>query len=231
MFDIKITVGNESLDHRDQLIRDMIYIGCLPYVSKKTFHEALDKCISWPLSDKGEDNINKSAKYKGCTYWSQDAYENHLLKHIKESPTGFEITDFSDSGLKHEHVVPRCIFIATMEKYFSELREKIKNKTKEECAVLLNDAFEKLKEHIDKKIFGCVVTDGEDKTILNVYKDHMPDNCSDFFAIQDPWARYKRSDYKKLYKVTWKHHINKNKTIGQGWDIVNKGELIDINTL
>ena len=25
--------------------------------------------------------------------------------------------------------------------------------------------------------------------------------------------------------------IIKNKTIGQGWDIVNKGELIDINTL
>ena len=61
MFDIKIKGGDHENDtnHRDQLIRDMIYIGCLPYVSKKTFHEALDKCISWPLSDKGEDNINK----------------------------------------------------------------------------------------------------------------------------------------------------------------------------
>ncbi len=214
------TKDNEN--HRDQLIRDMIYVCCLPGLSAKSRKEFLDKAVSWPFSDKGNENIYKSAKYKGCEFWSKKAWEQY-------ENTG------STSGLRHEHVVPRHIFKEAMEIYFKEKRDLIK----EEKIIDFNVIFKELKPIMNKNLFGCVVT--KDEAILidggkgknATYKKYMPDEAygskphtkkyDKFFNIENAWARYTRlNDKITIYRLVWKEN-------NRGW--ADNPNVIDYNYL
>lgn len=212
----------EKKNIKEQLIRDMIYVCCLPELSEKSRKEFLDKAISWPFSDKSTENINKSAKYKGCIYWSKNA-----LEHYKKNN--------SSTGLRHEHIVPRAIFKEAMESYFSDIRKKISSSDD----VDFNEVFNKLKEHMEKKIIGCVVTEDE-ATIIDggtgkkaEFKKVMPacaygskphKNAQDkFFNIENAWARYTQLNNKiTIYRLKW--HDSK-----RGWS--PNPEILDYDYL
>ncbi len=203
------TKDNEN--HRDQLIRDMIYVCCLPGLSAKSRKEFLDKAVIWPLSDKDEENITKSAKYKGCKYWSEDAYN----KHIKPYENDESLKGFTESGLTHEHVVPKCIFIDSMEKYFKNLRNEI---TSENIQEKMDKAFKDLKDIISRNLYACVITKDEDDTKLGgKLKTTMPDGETNFFEIKNPWLRYIKAGYTELYEVNWEPRKTKTEKDTTGW--------------
>lgn len=213
--------GNEL--HRDQLIRDMIYVCCLPGLSAKSRREFLDKAIIWPLSDKGKENINKPAKYKGCKYWSIEAYEKHIKPFENAALKGFSVSD-----LVHEHVVPKRIFINTMEKYFEDIRA---NTPYENIEDKMNEVFDKLKTAISKNLYSCVITNDENKNLEKKFRNRMPNNEEDFFEIKHPWDRYTETGYTELYEVQWKPRTNKKGEDITGWlyDGAKKVKIDDIH--
>ena len=218
MYNFKIKGGEHEndLNHREQLIRDMIYICCLPNFSQKNRREFIDVCVSWSFSDRTENDINQSAKYKGCKYWSEDA-----LKRIDNK--GNWIDDKKDKGLRHEHIVPRSIFINAVDNHFKEIRKEIwdNNGDIEEIA---NREFLILMEKM-KVMQGCVVTSEEADRIdgktpgkkgNGIYKNDMPESAYKsgkpkkeswelFSEITDQWARYKTetSNDIHIYELEW----------------------------
>ena len=201
----KITKGDQSEEHRDQLIRDLIYVCTLPYLSKKSKHGFINTLISWSFCECSENNINQNAKYKGCPYWSEQA-----LDHLEKN--GSWKDGKSEKGLRHEHIVPRKIFVEAVEQYFEEKRN---NKDKD-----YDGMFIKLKEIMDRCLIGCVVTTDEANKLDNHNKDKMPDpayksnsvptdDWDKFNLIQNPWARYEALDNEiKICKLTWKKKKN-----------------------
>lgn len=222
MYDFKISEGNSDRKHRDQLIRDMLYVCSISDLSKRTRKEFLDKCISWPFSDYAEDDIEKHVKLTGCNYWSQEALDiyNDFRKKKAEklNPKSLE------SQLTHEHVVPRNVFKKAMEEYFSDLRNDMSNIKYTDIENLFNHRFKELKDMMDNRIFGCVVT--KDEAIIidgktpglkkeGPYKKNMPNTAypdniapeSDldkFRKIIHPWARYQLvENVITIHKLQW----------------------------
>jgi hypothetical protein len=212
---VKIKGDNENdLSHRDQLIRDMIYVCCLPYLSDKNRHEFINVCVSWSYSDRDENDINKSAKYKGCPYWSRKALE-------RVDDNGNWQDDNKDKGLRHEHIVPRKIFVDAMMDYFKSIRDGIKNNEE----LKIDEIFKDLKKLMNKNLKGCVVTKEEAAYIdgkiqgekgLGEYNSKMPadaydskpsNNWEKFEKIERPWARYETELAKEkgieIYKIDW----------------------------
>lgn len=209
MFDIKIKGGDHENDtnHRDQLIRDMIYVCCLPNISDKNRKEFINVSISWSFTDRSKTNIKQSAKYKGCPYWSELALQR------LDNDGNWEKKGKKDKGLRHEHIVPRKIFIDAIEEHFKEVRNEMKAKPKE-LDKILNREFEKLKPLMDDRLKGCVITKEDEKKIDGAFKDKMPDwaykdstkpkgKWKLFAEIKDPWARYKDRN------GTWNLNIKK----------------------
>ena len=208
MYEIKISEGNLDRKHRDQLIRDMIYVCSISDLSKRTRKEFLDKCISWPFSDYAENDIEKQIKLTGCYYWSQKALDiyNDFRSKKKEKlkPKSLQ------SRLTHEHVVPRNVFKKAMEEYFSVLRNEMANSAYTDIENLFNQHFKELKDMMDSRVFGCVVAkeeaiiiDGKTPGLKKEgpYKKNMPDTAypnnivpendlDKFKNIIHPWARY-----------------------------------------
>lgn len=221
MYNFKIKGGEHENDsnHRDQLIRDMIYVCCLPHLSEKNRREFIDVSISWSYSDRFENNIEKNAKYKGCPYWSEEA-----LKRINDKGNWAKGSE-KDKGLRHEHIVPRKIFIDAMMVYFKNMRDRIK--TFKDLETESNKAFEKLKVLMDKNLKGCVVTKMEAEAIdgkvkgeqgPGEYNSKMPDaaykngtvpknDWEKFSEITNPWARYETALAQekgiKIYELEW----------------------------
>ena len=75
MYEFKISEGNPDRKHRDQLIRDMIYVCCLPDISDKNRREFINISVSWSFTDRFKDDIKRNAKYKGCPFWSEEALQ------------------------------------------------------------------------------------------------------------------------------------------------------------
>lgn len=148
--------STENNNQREQLIRDMIYVCLLPNLSQKNRREFIDVCISWSYSDRSESNIIRSAKYKGCRYWSEEA-----LKRIDDSGNWADAK--KDKELRHEHIVPRSIFINAIDTYFESLRNKIR-KNEGDINKIANRAFEALSDKM-KIMKGCVVTKHEAELI------------------------------------------------------------------
>lgn len=73
-------------------------------------------------------------KYKGCTWWSDRAYEQFQNSNTNRT-----------KGLIHEHVVPREI-----------IRKKIVDKLKESCT------HQQLYDFLDRHLLACVITKEED---------------------------------------------------------------------
>ncbi len=134
--------------------------------------------ISWSWTD-GFGN-----GYQGCTYWTEAA--------IKQCYNVFNIQDCIDKfpylnkGLRHEHVVPKNLFI----KYIME--ECYKNPEKLDYDL------------IDKNLIGCVVTIEEAKNIDSAHKNIMPDNLNfDEIDSESLWSRYIKSGIVNVYKMDW----------------------------
>lgn len=214
--------GEKSKEHRDQLIRDMIYVGCLPQFSDKNRREFVNVSISWSFSDRSKENINRSAKYRGCPYWSKNAL--YILDSKGKVDTG---------ELRHEHIIPRKIFVDAVLSRFKRVRIKIENG--KDIETLLNEEFEYLKEKMSELLKGCVVTKTEAEILdsdrnksempEHAYaKNNKPQNDEDkFFEIKDPWARYRNKDKKFRIDVfelewsfensRWKENKNKRKKL------------------
>lgn len=204
----KITCGNNNPVHRDQLIRDMIYVGCLPQFSDKNRREVINVSIAWSFSDRYSQNINRSAKYKGCPYWSKNALD------ILDSKGKFDTKE-----LRHEHIVPRKIFVDAMIVYFGKVRINLqKKKNDEEVKIYLEEVFKELKKAMKKLLIGCVVTTAELKLIdgegnkldmpeyAYVLNKKPEDIEAKFFEINDEWARYKDKDKNfkiEVFKLEW----------------------------
>lgn len=214
---------------REQLVKDMIYVCCLPGLSPTSRKKFLDVCISWPYTDRAKNNIEQCAKYKGCPYWSEEA-----LKRIDE--TGKWQEGEKDKGLRHEHIIPRTIFINAMEDYFDDIRKKIEKGAYREA--IYEEAFTDLSKKMEEMMKGCVVTSKEADKIdgkkagykgEGAYKRKMPEkayentyeNTTDkawknFSEIKSPWARYETEEANgiKIYEIDWElknNHWSTNK--------------------
>lgn len=114
-------------------------------------------------------------KVKGMKFWSRDAFEQYIEN------------EYSDFGLRHEHVVPRKVII----EYLLSIDKS-----------LLSEEF--LFEYFNKYLIGCVVTSGEAENLDSRYKSNMP---PEFYEVggsgyQDRWLRYKYLGI-KVYEVIW----------------------------
>lgn len=114
-------------------------------------------------------------KYCGVKYWSSEAYKIYLKK--KENKNW-------QSGLRHEHIVPKCIFIDWI------------FENQDICAETLKNAFQ-------KNMIACIVTAEEDRILNNNgFRTSMPDGNKNFLEINDPWARYKACNIEVL-ELKW----------------------------
>lgn len=221
-----IDVGER--DH-NRILKDIEFIVGLSdeELSQQAKYDVLYK-ISWEWTE----GQKKAKKYFGCEYWSEKAlerkYGKDFLKNIESQ--GFITTKSNDKGLRHEHVVPKKLFmeyvwaIVTREKDFNE-------KT--------------LRELMEQNLLACVITADEDK-VLSKYKisEKLPEKVKlysteevekltakkiddikvKFFEnievkenIDDTlvWNRYKiaqQGDLSTIYKVEWDTNDTKNIT-------------------
>lgn len=147
------------------------------HLSKQTTFEIV-RDISWSWTD-GFGN-----GYQGCTYWTEAAIKQcYGVSKIKDCINKFPC---SNKGVRHEHVVPKNLFIRyIMEECYSN-PEKLDY------------------DLIDKNLIACVVTSDEAKNIDSAYKDKMLDN-KNFNEIDDEslWSRYTKSGIVNVYKMDW----------------------------
>lgn len=165
-------------------------------LSKQTIFEIV-RDISWSWTD-GFGN-----GYQGCAYWTEAAIKQcYGVSKIEDCINKFPC---SNKGLRHEHVVPKNLFI----KYIMD-----------ECY----NNLEKLDyDLIDKNLIGCVVTNDEAKNIDSAHKNKMPDNQR-FDEIDDEsrWSRYTKSGVVNVYKIGWYLPKNGKKLV------INKYEKSDL---
>ncbi len=136
-----------------------------------------------------------STKYYGCRYWSKAAFEEKFEK-VEGSEKTWKYSKKNVDGLRHEHVVPKKLFI----EYIWRL---VKNK--EEVNV------EELLKLMNNNLLACVVTKDEDGKLI---KDKLPAQLEDnvvfieeFEKIKNPWARYEiaqaKGEMSEIYEIEW----------------------------
>lgn len=148
------------------------------YDYKETIIKDMNIVIDSKLSDNAKIELLHSlawaytendGKIKGCKYWSEEA----ISVYRKDKKADFA------KLFRHEHVVPRNIFVNSV------LKEK-----------------RKITEEDLKKLVGCVVTADEATRLDKVYKTTHPDG-EDFFHINNVWGRYQEVGI-KYCEVEWK---------------------------
>lgn len=151
------------------------------------------KAIGWHFTER-KGKHDPKAKIWGCTYWSYNAYEIAF----KETDTGFLRKNINiDKELRHEHVVPKSVFLESIWHNQNRLPE-------------LN-----IKEVMQKNFFACVVTKKEAEDLDKKYKNCMP-NREDLFSIQNPWERYIKAGFESVLKLEWELGTRRS------WQLVSK---------
>ena len=173
-------MNDNNVNFKKQMINDMSEILSNDNISKASKEHILDM-YCWILTERieGDGDKSKNAKFKGCVYWSEEALKQ--LKKNKKEGKNYE------SGLRHEHVVPRTLF-----------REYIKNCFDEDWHKKCDgngNVIEIDKEKINDFFIGCVVTAGEAGEIDKKFKNKFPDEdkITSLANIEKTnlWNRYK----------------------------------------
>ena len=173
---------------KKQMINDMFEILGNEKISNASKKHILDM-YCWILTErKGNKDESKNAKFKGCDYWSKAA-----LERLDDNTT--EKNNY-ESGLRHEHVVPRKLF-----------RKYVDNVCKNWSGMDQTDK-NKIIEKINNFFIGCVVTKEEADDIDNKYKDKFPDEDKNTsladITKKNLWDRYKNTIPKpEILKVEW----------------------------
>lgn len=153
------------------------------YESQDAIIKDMNIAIKSDLSDNAKETLLHSlswaftefhGKIRGCRYWSEAAtavYRELERKMASASELNKELS----RELRHEHVVPRNIFVKSV----IEGRKELKI------------------EDLRDKLLGCVVTRAEAETLDKHYKKTHPQG-DDFFEIHDAWARYHECGIKYL---------------------------------
>lgn len=187
----------------ERILKDIEFIVGLSdeELSQQAKYDVLYK-ISWEWTE----GQKKAKKYFGCEYWSEKAlerkYGKDFLKNIESQK--FITTKNNDKGLRHEHVVPKKLF---MEYVWQMVIDR---------EPLDKDNLEKLME---KNLLACVITAAEDK-VFSKYKitEKLPGvvenfdsekfySITQFEKVEDnTWNRYKiaqQDGLSTIYKVVW----------------------------
>ncbi|MCD8373171.1 MAG: hypothetical protein LUD27_07720 [Clostridia bacterium] len=189
-----VTIGDQNYS-RKSMISDIMY-SCndakdqLSAVAKEDILVA----IGWHWT---ENKISGSPKAKiwGCNYWSKAAFE------MAFDVNGEEIRKkkrFNVNKLRHEHVVPKRVFINSILNRQGKLNEQ-------ELSQALNDKF-----------FACVVTPEEAKKLDRNYRNAMPEG-QDLFEIKEPWERYIKTGITDIIEISWDTINNDRVWIPKGY--------------
>ncbi len=188
-------------EFKDLLINDMIEILKSDEISKYSKEHILDM-YCWVLTERKmpysfSSNSTKSAKFKGCKYWSKKAFEN--IKNV--------------NVLRHEHVVPRKSFKKYINKIIwdsvdkDELRRQIK-KCFIGCVVHKDEA-----KRLDDA--GYKQSMPKDEKLKEI----------EFEEIKNPWGRYiktnEENDEKnqiKICEIEWSNDL-------RGWKEKSNNEI------
>ena len=135
--------------------------------------------------------VDKYAKYKGCDYWTKDAFDQCFEE--KDNIFTFK-GNKTLSGLRHEHVVPRKLFVDYVNSNVNNIDV----------------------DKINKYFIGCVVTKDKSKRIDENFKDTMPNKEITFEKITEKnlWSRYTESGITSIYEIEWEIN-NKSWTINK----------------
>ena len=191
----------ETKNFKTELIKDMKKILNVDELGKVSTAHIIDM-YCWLLTERKElpeettanwitpKAVDKYAKYKGCDYWTKDAFKQCFEE--KDNIFTFK-GNKTLSGLRHEHVVPRKLFVDYVNSNVNNIDvDKIKN-----------------------YFIGCVVTKKESEEIDKKCKDKMP-KCENFESINDSnlWSRYTESGITSIYEIEWEIN-NKSWTINK----------------
>lgn len=117
-----------------------------------------------------------NGKYCGMRFWSRDAFDIYSNRQKGENWW---------KELRHEHIVPKNIFVDSI----------LKNPDVDP---------EVLRTHFKDKMIACVVTKREDERLSKQkLRASMPDGNTNFFEISDIWERYKACGIEVL-ELEWK---------------------------
>lgn len=145
--------------------------------------ENLCNLVCWTLNSATNEKLSKflikdfvlwkwterNGKYKGCHFWSEKAL-THFPIH-------------GESGLQHDHVIPRSVLFEELKK----LKTPNNKIGKEEIYQFLN-----------KKCIGCVLVKDEHVFFA---KDELTSSMPKDWDRIDPWARYRKIKKIKVWKV------------------------------
>ncbi|MBO5231818.1 MAG: hypothetical protein J6B88_04270 [Clostridia bacterium] len=188
---------------KEQLIDDMLTILFgTEGISSYSMNHIIDM-YCWLLTERAYNlskEKTKNAKYAGCNYWSETALKEYQKNSSKNKY----------KGLKHEHVVPRCLF----RKYLCDLISKYSGKGIDEKKKT------EIKKKINKCFIGCVVTFEEAEKIDKLHKNSFPNSIETLSDINEEniWNRYKVVGDIKIKEVEWEFTANK-------WSILNETEI------
>lgn len=175
---------------KEQLISDMVKI--LQEDISETSRKHIIDMYCWLLTERkspynGKSKsraVDKNAKYKGCDYWTDDALA--LYTENKNS-----------NGLRHEHVVPRKLFVDYVNSNVNNIEV----------------------DKINKFFIGCVVTKKQAEEIDRNYKEKMPkDEKFEDINEKNLWSRYTLSKIKAINKVNWESKP-------RGWENAGKTKI------
>ena len=179
-----IAVDTKSTHRKDNMINDLFVLGQL-WRNKEISNDAINSILekySWYLTEYQPDDkgVYQKAKYQGCPFWSEGALNEYELGNV--------------SVLRHEHVIPRRIFMQSVWERICKTDG-------------INEVNKRIMtQQIKDGLIGCVVTEKEAYDILDKEsKNTMPDGKTDFFEIVEQaliWERYEVSKI-SIFKVKW----------------------------
>lgn len=203
----------KSFDKRkiDVILNDLEFIikdaNCK--LSDQAKYDIISK-IAWEWTE----GRTTATKYYGCKYWSKGALRQ-VFGENQEFNVGnlLTYTKKTEAGLRHEHVVPKRLFMEYV--WYLVKKQKFEK--------------EKLKKYIENNLVACVITSAEDQK-FSEWKivDKLPESVEnfgkdDFKNIEKfedvktkTWNRYKIAGLTEIYELEWFVDGKKNaKIIGE----------------
>ena len=163
---------------KNDMFNDLVELCTEHILSTQNTYEIV-KNIAWSWTD-GMGN-----GYQGCTYWSEAALKKcYNVEDVSECK---EKTSHSNKDLRHEHIVPKRLFIEyIMDKCYKNKENPNRN-------------------FIDGNLIGCIITADEDKLFSGKLRYGMSNEiCFEDINCANRWLRYLEAGISKIYNVSWK---------------------------
>lgn len=208
-------VENRKIDGLEKREINVI-LNDLEFIIKNTNCKLSDQAkydIIYKIAWEWTEGRTTATKYYGCKYWSKGALSQVFGEENVFNVTPLTYTKKIEDGLRHEHVVPKRLFMEYVWYLVKNPGKFIKTE---------------VKKFIENNLVACVITATEDKKFSDLkIVDKLPESVEDFdkddfmhiAKFEDvktrTWNRYKIVGITDIYELEWDVKNKEVKIIGK----------------